>query len=151
MLPSWHQCVTILKEYCPPGKLTWTFGVRGFHWGLITSYLPRVLYPRKSFVHGWTGRAGYPTQTWTQYICSLNPGSFFFLSLFILRERVQVEEGKREREGERESWAGSILSVQSPMRGPIPWTVWSWPEPRSRVRRLTHWATQEPNRWFIKM
>ena len=66
--------------------------------------------------------------------------SFLFLSLFILREST-IMRGT-EREGERESQAGSILSVQSPTRGPIPRTVRSWPEPKSRVGHLTDWATQ---------
>ena len=46
--------------------------------------------------------------------------------LFILRERVSIQqregergrEGERERQRERESQAGSVLSVQSPILGP---------------------------------
>ena len=36
-----------------------------------------------------------------------------------------------EREGDTESEAGSRLSVHSPMQGPNPRTVSSWPEPKS--------------------
>ena len=50
----------------------------------------------------------------------------------------------RDREIERESQAGSMLSVQS-----LTWSLNSltrrlWPEPKSRVRCLTNWATQMP-------
>ena len=68
----------------------------------------------------------------------------FFLSLFILREnfiylldrgKVQVGGGA-EREGERESQAGSRLS-REPNAGLDSRTLGSWPEPKSRVRRST--------------
>ena len=55
-------------------------------------------------------------------------------------EREKEVEGQRERK----SQAGFTLSVQSPTRGSNPWTVRSWPEPKSRVRHLTDWATQAP-------
>ena len=58
------------------------------------------------------------------------------------RDRLWAEEGQRQREGKRESQAGSELSVQSLTQGSIPRTVRSWPEPNPRVRRLTDWATQ---------
>ena len=64
-----------------------------------------------------------------------------FIYLF-LRERARA--GKGQREGERESQAGSVLSAQSPMWGLMSHTVRSWPEPKSRVRCLTNWATQVP-------
>ena len=54
-----------------------------------------------------------------------------FIYLFILRERKR--EGGTEREEKKESQAGSVLSAQ----GPIPGTVRSSPEWKSRVRRLT--------------
>ena len=52
----------------------------------------------------------------------------------------------REREGERESQAGSALSIQSLIWGLIPGTVRSWPKPKSRVSHLTDWATQVPRK-----
>ena len=53
---------------------------------------------------------------------------------FFLLER---KEGKQQ-ERERESYTGSTLSTElSP-------TLRSWPEPKSRIRRLTSWATQAP-------
>ena len=72
------------------------------------------------------------------------------IHLFILREweREREREGERQhewgrgRERERESQAGSTLPAQSLTWGSIPQTVRSWPEPKSRVRRLTDWATQ---------
>ena len=80
-----------------------------------------------------------------------------FLSLFILwgAERARTGEGQRERERERErergrerkSQANSMLPAQSPVWGLIPWTVRSWPELKSRVGRLTDWATQVPLIW----
>ena len=44
--------------------------------------------------------------------------NFIFLSLFIYFEKETG--GGAEREGDRESQAGSILSSQSPMQGLIP-------------------------------
>ena len=64
--------------------------------------------------------------------------------IYFERERPcmseQVGEGQRERE--RESQAGSVLSVQSLTWGLIPQTMRSRPELKSRVRCLTNWATQ---------
>ena len=42
------------------------------------------------------------------------PAEFFFELIFILRERARVGKGQREREGGRESQAGSMMSVQGP-------------------------------------
>ena len=66
----------------------------------------------------------------------------FYLFFFFERERQQAREGQREKE--RESQAGSILSVQSPVRGLNSWTVRSRPEPKPTVRRLTDRATPAP-------
>ena len=63
---------------------------------------------------------------------------FFKKSLFI------YFGGGRSRERERESQAGSVLSVQSPAWGLISRSTRSWPEPKPRVRRLINWATQAP-------
>ena len=55
------------------------------------------------------------------------------------------EQGRgREREGEKESQAGSVLSVQSPTQGSILQTVRSWLEPKPRVKGFNDWATQAP-------
>ena len=70
------------------------------------------------------------------------PSFCYFLSLFIYfeRDREGEREGRRresingwqaEREGERESQAGSTLSVQSQTWGSTPWTMRSWPELKS--------------------
>ena len=80
-------------------------------------------------------------------------GILFFLSLvlFILRERERERThrgGQRERE--REFQAGSALLQQSQMQGSNSQTVRSWREPKSRVRRLTDWATQAPLEHFYK-
>ena len=53
-------------------------------------------------------------------------------------EREREIDAKGEREGDTESQSGSALSTQSLMWGLIPQTVRSWPEPRSRVGRLTN-------------
>ena len=45
---------------------------------------------------------------------------------------------------ERESQAGSALSVQSTTWGLNSRTLRSWPEPKSRVKCLIDWATQVP-------
>ena len=68
----------------------------------------------------------------------------FFLSAFIYFERATEHEWRRDREGERESQAGSALPTQSPMGGSIPWTMRSWPEPIPRVGCSTDWTTQVP-------
>ena len=73
----------------------------------------------------------------------------FFLSLFIPRERASERDwaseraGEGKREGDREFQAGSTPSARSPTRGSISRTAGSWPELKSRVGHLTHWATQE--------
>ena len=53
-----------------------------------------------------------------------------------------IERGG-QREKERESQKGSALSGRDPTQGWIPWSM-RWPEPKSRARGLTSWATQEP-------
>ena len=67
---------------------------------------------------------------------------FKFTSRESTRTRVQAREGQRE--GETESQAGSTSPAQSPMRDSNSQIVRSWPEPRSRVRRLTRCTTQVP-------
>ena len=66
---------------------------------------------------------------------------FFNVYLFILRDKEQVSRGgaerEREREGERGSQAGSMLSAQSRTWCSNSRTVRSWPEPKSGVSRLT--------------
>ena len=68
--------------------------------------------------------------------------SLFKKKKFIYLFWETVREGQRETEGERDSQAGSTLSVQSPTPGLISGTVRSRPEPKSRVGCLTDWATQ---------
>ena len=81
----------------------------------------------------------------------------FFLSLFIYFERGwewMGERGGAEKERERESQAGFVLSAQSLLQGSIPWTLRSWPEPKSRIGHLTDWATQAPllfHSWYVTM
>ena len=54
-------------------------------------------------------------------------------------------QGKgRERGRQKESQAGSALSVETPTWGLNPRSVRSWPELKPRVRCLTNWATQAP-------
>ena len=73
-----------------------------------------------------------------------NPSSSSFFNVYLLWE-VESPRGEGQRERVRESQARSALSVQSWMPGSNSWTSRSWPEPRSRVRHLTHYATQGPN------
>ena len=72
---------------------------------------------------------------------------FLKIYLFILRDRAN--RGGAEREEDRGSPAGSVLSVQSLMWGLNSWTMRSWPEPKSRVGRSTNWATQAPQSMII--
>ena len=69
---------------------------------------------------------------------------YIFLNLFIYFERVRVSEQGRGRESQRGSQARSILPAWSPTWGSNSRTVSSWPEPKSRVKRLTDWATRAP-------
>ena len=57
----------------------------------------------------------------------------------------------REREGERESQAGSTLSAQSLRQALNPQTVRSWAEPKTRVRilnRLSRWGAPVPSSFY---
>ena len=60
---------------------------------------------------------------------------FFFFCIYLFlrdRETVWAGEGQRERETQiHKQAAGSELSPQSRTRGSNPWTVRSWPEPKS--------------------
>ena len=78
---------------------------------------------------------------WVHFIVGkwyLNREDFFKFTYF---ERERTHMHRAEREGERESQAGSSLSAQSSMRGSIPRTMRSWPELKSRARHLTDSAT----------
>ena len=58
----------------------------------------------------------------------------YFLNIYLfLRENAhkQGKGGEREREGERESKAGSVLTAESLMWGLNPQTTKSWPELKS--------------------
>ena len=80
---------------------------------------------------------------------------FFFKFIYLFWERERARkfesrgEAKREAEGERESQAGFAPPVHSPTRGANSRTARSFPEPKSRVRRLTEWTTQEPQHMLI--
>ena len=67
--------------------------------------------------------------------------TFLFLNLFIYfeREGEKASREETEREGERESQAGSMLSAQSSMWGSNPQTIRSWPKLKPRVGCLTDW------------
>ena len=72
---------------------------------------------------------------------------FFFLKfyLFFERDRDSVSRLGAEREGERESPTGALLvSTEPDGRAQTYETMRSWPELKSRVRRLTDWATEVP-------
>ena len=70
------------------------------------------------------------------------------------RERAQEPgAGQRERERESQSQADSVMSVE-PNTGLDPTTPGSWPEPKSRIRHSTYWATPAPIhvyfQWWIQ-
>ena len=67
--------------------------------------------------------------------------------MFILTDRERRREwvGK----GQRESQAGSVLSVQSLKWGSNSQTVRSRPEPKSKVRRSVDWATHAPQNYYL--
>ena len=62
-----------------------------------------------------------------------------FLKFIFLRLWVGTE-----REGERERILGTVCALlpQNLIWGPVPWTMRSWPYPKSRVRCSTDWTTQ---------
>ena len=65
-----------------------------------------------------------------------------YLFIYVCWFMLIASRGGTERERERESQVGSTLSAQIPTRGSIPQTMRPWPEPKSRVRSSTNWATQ---------
>ena len=71
---------------------------------------------------------------------------FLFFNVYLLRESIcmcmYMGTWEQQKEGERESQTGSMVSVQSVTQGSNLQTRRSWAEPKSRVRRLTSWATQ---------
>ena len=58
--------------------------------------------------------------------------------------------GETEREGDRESQAGSALRAQRPTHGLNSGIARSWPELKSRVGHLAHWATQVSQEMHFK-
>ena len=94
---------------------------------------------------GWQSYSDdlYMVSSWSAFVKLILIGiyvRYFLKFIYLFWER----EKEAEWEGEREAQAGSMLSAQSPTRGSISRTVRSGPEPKSRVRRLTDWATQAP-------
>ena len=78
--------------------------------------------------------------------------------LFLKKDYIYLFERESERErawagwraeGERESQADSVPSTE-PNAGLHLTTLRSWPEPKSRVGRLTDWATQVPPVFYFK-
>ena len=72
---------------------------------------------------------------------------FFMFSYFREKEHTRVHSSTGEgleREGDRESHAGSTLLAQSMTPGSNSQSSRSWPEPKWRVGRWINWATQVP-------
>ena len=70
-------------------------------------------------------------------------GLFIFMFIYLFLRKSEWA-GAGQKEGERESRAGSALSAQSRMRGSSSPAVRSWSEPKPRVGCLTNWAIQVP-------
>ena len=70
----------------------------------------------------------------------------FIIYLFVQRAQASmcVSRGGAEAEGERESLKQAPCPAQDPTRALDLTTLRLWPEPKSRVGRLTNGATQEP-------
>ena len=124
--------------------------------------------PRGVEVGRRTGSVGFFTWSFLYHWLFFNEHRFalqyitfifwMFMYLFVYSEREREREGasggRAEREGERESQASLAPPAQSPTQDSNSWTVRSWPEPKSRVGRLTDWATQAPLqdktfKWFF--
>ena len=92
-----------------------------------------------------TGNSKYPVEkkfkTWIWGIKNQHQLKIYVFVLFIYLEGTSRGRGKVE--GEREFQAYSMLSVE-PSMGLSHMTPRSWPEPKSRIRCLTDWATQAP-------
>ena len=64
------------------------------------------------------------------------------LFLMFIFQRERVSRVQAQREGDRGSQSGSVLTIRSLIPGSNSQTLSSWPELKSRARCLTHWATQ---------
>ena len=115
-----------------------------------TSNLERInqktmtLYLQGMLRNGWSDRE------WSDTVFK----KIFWTFIFIFeRERVCVcvhaSKWKRGRDRETEDQNQSSLRVQTPLWGLNSQTGKSWPEPKSRVSRLTDWATQAPLEWHF--
>ena len=68
---------------------------------------------------------------------------YYYFSFERQKESMHVwVGGGAEEEGERESYAGSMSNAKPQVA--LDLMTRSWPEPKSRVGRLTYWVTQEP-------
>ena len=77
-------------------------------------------------------------------------GFFFKLLMFCLfleREKEWASEWGQAERGRQMIWSRLHAMSAEPMQGSNPWTGWSGPEPKSRIGRLTYWATQAPCRF----
>ena len=84
----------------------------------------------------------------------LNVPLYIFLSLFIYfdRDRDSMSEGGTEREGDRESHSGSMLSAQNPTWGSHSWNreIMTWAETKSQTLNwLNHPGTPPVCCYFI--
>ena len=89
---------------------------------------------------------------WISFLLFSIGSDSFFLSLFIYfeRDKDSMSRGQAEREGDRESQAGTALSAQSPMWGSNPWNheFMTWAETKSQtLNQLSHRGA--PNLFFF--
>lgn len=81
------------------------------------------------------------------YVTQILYISFLFFSFF---PPFWPWGGRGEREGEKDSQAGSMLSIQ-PDVGLDLTPLKSWPDQKSRVGCLTEWATQVPQILYVSV
>ena len=105
--------------------------------------LPRKWGEKKKCVGSFTDFS--PDINWGREAISFFSFLFWMFIYFWERQTVWAEEGQRERETENpkqapccqhRAWCGVQTHEPQTMR--------SWPEPKSRVKCLTNWATQAP-------
>ena len=73
---------------------------------------------------------------------------FFLNFIYLFWKRESMNEGRAEREGDRESHAGSALPLWNLIQGSNRWTGRPWPKPKSRVGQSTE-PPRHPNLWFL--
>ena len=134
-----HKEITVWKKGGRAMKHKKDLCIRSFNifYKLKLKYLTSLKISRRWKSQDW--KAGIFGLQAIYYVAHRKSVPFPFLKLIF----------ERQRERERESQTGSVLLVQSLMRGSIARTARSWPEPKSRARCSADWATPKHISLFL--